>query len=152
MECSVSIRCILSSMHIVMIFANVLQHGYFYQKYMFAYQIQEKMSGRVLMAKDMIFGSFLFVGFLWSIRVKKAKRKTGKYLILIGRMMKFSFFLKYVSISKQKVNMKESELGIKTHEVWTDKVEALWTISWGWQRKGSSQQWLRLDHERTSFS
>ena len=52
MECSVSIRCILSSMHIVMIFANVLQHGYFYQKYMFAYQIQEKMSGRVLTAKD----------------------------------------------------------------------------------------------------
>ena len=31
-ECAVSIRCILSSVHIMMLFANVLHHGYFYQR------------------------------------------------------------------------------------------------------------------------
>ena len=80
---------------------------------MFEYQIEKQMSGRVLMAKDMIFGSIGFVWFLWCIGVimasqeGKKKQKTGRHLTLIRRIMKFSFFLKYAAISNQKVIMKE---------------------------------------------
>ena len=45
---------------------------------MFEYQIEKQMSGRVLMAEDMIFGSFGFVWFLWCIGVIMASQEGKK--------------------------------------------------------------------------
>ena len=84
------------------------------------------MRGRVLMAKDMIFGSFLFVWFLWSVRAimatqedKMKNRKASDFNWTDNEIQLLRSMLRFQS----RKWLWGSELGIKTHEVWTDKVK-----------------------------
>ena len=93
-------------MHTEIIFADVLHQGYFDQKMHVWVSDKginewESPDGKICEFWE-FFVCLTFVKHKSNNgKSKRQKRKTGNHLILIRRILKFSFFLKYASISKQ---------------------------------------------------